>query len=108
MTQTSFLTNLILTDLTSRGHLAWRNSTMGTFDRARGRYRTAHKSAIGTADIVCCLNGGQYLEIEIKTGDDKQSSDQQRHEVKVKQSGGKYFIVKDFNDYRGLRQSGGW
>jgi hypothetical protein len=81
---------------------------MGTFDRATGRYRTAHKSAIGTADIVCCLKGGMYLEIELKLGNDKQSVEQREHETKVKQAGGRYFLLKDFNDYKALRQSKGW
>jgi hypothetical protein len=109
MTVTNLLKRLIISDLNSRGHLAWNNNTLGVYDPTKKCFRrNADRSAIGTADVICCLKGGYYLEIEAKTGDDKQSPDQQKHEAKVKQSGGKYFIVKDFNDYRALRQSKGW
>ena len=49
-----------------------------------------------------------YLEIELKLGNDKQSVEQREHETKVKQAGGRYFLLKDFNDYKALRQSKGW
>jgi hypothetical protein len=109
MTVTNLLKRLIISDLNSRGHLAWNNNTLGVYDPTKGCFRrNADRSAIGTADVICCLKGGCYLEIEIKIGKDTQSADQQRHEARGKESGGKYLIIKDFDNYRQLRQSEGW
>jgi hypothetical protein len=109
MTETNLLKRLIISDLGSRGHLAWNNNTLGVWDQERRCFRkNKDRSAIGTADVVCCLRGGLYLELEVKTGKDKQSTAQQLHERAVKQSGGKYFVVRDFDDYKRLRQQEGW
>lgn len=104
MTASNLLKRLIISDLNSRGHLAWNNNTMGVFDKERRCYRkNKDRSAIGTADIVCCLKGGRYLELEVKVGKDKQSTAQQLHERAVRQAGGLYFVVKDFDAYKTLR-----
>jgi hypothetical protein len=109
MTETNLLKRLIISDLNSRGHLAWNNNTMGVWDQERRCFRkNKDRTAIGTADIVCCLKGGRYLELEVKTGQDKQSVQQQMHEIAVKQRGGLYFVVKDFDQYKQPRQAGGW
>lgn len=109
MTQANLLKRLIISDLNSRGHLAWNNNTMGVWDPKRGLFRkNKDRSAIGTADIVCCLRGGRYLELEVKVGDDKQSGAQQVHEWAVKQTGGRSHLVKDFDTYKQLRQTEGW
>jgi hypothetical protein len=108
LTEANLLKRLIISDLNSRGHLAWNNNTLGVWDQERRCFRkNKDRSAIGTADVICCIRG-QYVELEVKTGKDKQSTAQQLHERAVKRSGGKYFMVKDFDSYKQLRQSEGW
>jgi hypothetical protein len=46
------------------------------------------------ADLICCLPGGLYCEIECKRGSGGTwSINQQKHAEKVKASGGLYYIV---------------
>jgi hypothetical protein len=109
MTASNLLKRLIISDLTSRGHVAWNNNTMGVYDKERRCFRkNKDRSAIGTADIVCCLKGGLYLELEVKIGKDTQSTAQQLHERAVKQAGGLYFVVKDYDTYKQLRDRERW
>ena len=109
MTESNLLKRLIISDLNSRGHLAWNNNTMGVWDPERHCFRkNKDRSAIGTADVVCCLKGGGYLELEVKVGKDTQSTAQQLHERAVKQTGGRYHLVSDFDRYKQLRQTEGW
>lgn len=109
MTEANLLKRLIIGELNARGHIAWNNNTMGVWDPQKRLFRkNTDRSAIGTADVICCLKGGSYLELEIKVGRDKQSTSQGIHERQVKQTGGRYFIVKNFETYVQLRQSEGW
>lgn len=100
MSVTNNTTNAIITFLNVSGHMAWRNSTVGTFDPTTKRMRTAHPTARGTADIVCCLKGGQYFEIEIKTGKDRMSPQQEKHRGDVLASGGIYIVARTYDDFR--------
>ena len=109
MTASNLLKRLIISDLGARGHLAWSNNTVGIWDPQRHIFRkNKDRSAIGTADIVCCLKGGLYLELEVKVGEDTQSTAQQLHERAVKQRGGLYFLVKDYDNYKQLRDWQRW
>jgi hypothetical protein len=109
MTKTNLLKRLVISDLKSRGHLAWGNNTMGVWDPRKKVFRkNQDRSAIGTADIVCCLKGGLYLELEVKADRDKQSAAQEWHERDVCATGGMYFVIKEFRDYQNLRSINHW
>jgi hypothetical protein len=105
MTQANLLKSLIISDLTSNGFLAWNNNTMGVFDPVKKIYRkNKDRSAIGSGDIIACINGN-YVEIEIKIGKDKQSPEQIEHQKKVEKSGGTYYVVKSMSDYNKIKSS---
>lgn len=100
MTATNATTNAIVDFLLFNGHVAWRNNTTGVFDPRTQRFRPAPVEARGTADIVCCLKGGLYLEVEVKTGNDKLSANQETHRERIDRVGGLYVIVRTFDEFR--------
>lgn len=108
MSTANDITRLVIGFLNARGHLAWRNSTMGTFDPKTKRYRTAHKSAIGSGDVVVCLKGGRYVEIEVKAGKDRLSQSQKDRQAKIIQAGGNYYVVCSAADFLELTKRNGW
>lgn len=55
-------------------------------------------STKGTADISATIQG-RSIKIEVKIGRDKQSDAQKAYQQKVEQSGGIYFIAKDFHTF---------
>jgi hypothetical protein len=52
----------------------------------------------GTADISSIIKGVSW-KIEIKIGADRQSPAQKEYQRLIESSGGKYSIVKNFNDF---------
>jgi len=52
----------------------------------------------GTADISATIKG-RSVKIEVKIGKDRQSEAQKQYQAKVEQSGGIYFIAKDFSAF---------
>lgn len=53
---------------------------------------------VGSSDIKAVINGN-FVAIEVKYGNDKQSPKQALYEDAIKRSGGLYWIVKDFEDF---------
>lgn len=96
---TNKTTGSILKYLNTAGHCAFRNNTTGMFDPSKGIYRRGPKSAIGTGDILCCLKGGQWLEIEVKTGRDTLSEAQIDRHDKIRDIGGIVLVVSSFDDF---------
>lgn len=52
----------------------------------------------GTADISATING-KSVKIEVKIGRDIQSEHQKQYQRSIEQSGGLYFIAKDFQHF---------
>lgn len=52
----------------------------------------------GTADISATIKG-RAVKIEVKIGKDRQSEAQRAYQAKVEQSGGIYYIAKDFTTF---------
>lgn len=52
----------------------------------------------GTADISATIKG-RSVKIEVKIGKDRQSEAQVAYQKKIEQSGGIYFIAKDFDTF---------
>ena len=106
MSTTNATTKAIIDFLNFRGHWAWRVNTQGVFDPRTKRFRKIPKESRGIGDVVCCLRpGGVHLEVEVKTGKDRQSVDQINHQNKVERSGGIYLIAHDFDHFFPLYQS---
>ena len=78
-----------------------RNSTVGTWDPVRKKYRTCHPSAIGSGDVLACI-GGKWLEIDIKTGRDRMSPGQVQRKPIVERAGGMYWVVGTVDEFLGL------
>lgn len=95
--QSTILTNRIINDLIAHGHWAWRNHTTGI----RGRSVAKHSRGIGDILAIIC---GVHCEFEIKIGTDEQSQDQIRHMGEVLRCGGKYFVIKTFEEYLKIRK----
>jgi hypothetical protein len=99
MTQTNTTTASIIVYLIANGHVAHRQNTTGVFDPTTKRFRRIAASSKGVGDIVCCIRGGLFLEIEIKTGKDRLSPEQYLRQEKLRRAGGFYLVVKSFDDF---------
>lgn len=103
MTQTNSITQAIVTALNYRGHLAHRNNTTGVYDAKLKLFRkTVNHTALGVGDVLCVLKGGYWLEIEIKSGRDKQNANQVLRQERVERAGGLYWLVRSFDEFEKL------
>lgn len=97
MSETNTLTTKILSFFFSQQIFAWRNNTVG-IPMAGGRLRPAGKT--GTSDVIVILPPyGQFLGIEIKTGHDQLSMEQEGFIENVSKMGGHTMVVTDFVDF---------
>ena len=102
MSRTNELTKMIVLFLNAKGHLAFRNNTIGVYSLKSQSFRRQPSwvNTLGSGDIICCLQGGLYLEIEIKTGSDKQNENQKLRERRLKTINGKYWLIKSFEQFK--------
>ena len=101
MTKTNETTKAIIKYLNYAGHCAFRNNTQGTYDptrKVRRRLPSWH-GARGSGDVICCLRGGGYMEVEVKTGGDALSPEQIDRHDKIRDLGGIVLVVKDLDDF---------
>lgn len=76
-TDTNALTKSVIDWLRWKGILAWRNNNGAVFDPKRGIHRKPPPGALkGVPDILGILPDGTFLGVEIKTGKDKLSPEQ--------------------------------
>ena len=99
LTQTNATTKAIVDFLNLNGHVAFRNNTVGIWDAKKRVYRRLSQDAVGVGDVLCCLKGGHYLEIEVKTGKDKLSPKQIERGERIIKSCGMYWTVGTFGDF---------
>lgn len=82
------------------GHFAERVNSMGRQIEVRGQKKFVKGSSeCGSADIHCvCAPDGKSLMIEIKNENtnDVQSDEQKEYAAKIRNAGGKYIIVRNF------------
>lgn len=76
---------------------AWRVNNGAIFDPKIQTHRTTN-TVRGIADISACVRG-QMWQIEIKVGKDRQSEDQKRFAERVEKAGGRYFLVRSFDEF---------
>jgi len=101
------ITRYVMAYLSLRGHEPMRNNTSGVYDPYARRFRTGPRSARGSGDILCCMNG-KWLEIEVKAKRDKQSEQQLDRERRIKAAGGMYFVVHSRDEFDRLAKEHGW
>ena len=96
--ETNATTQQILRFLFEQRVFAWRQNSLGIFDRSSGSYRASGKS--GVADILACVPPrGRLLAIEIKTGKDRLRPEQQGFLASIKATGGFCMVVHSFEDF---------
>ncbi len=106
------LTKCIIDWIELNGYQAERISSSGRYIDNRESYTDSEgfrrtigsgkwipgSSTKGTADISATIKG-RSVKIEVKIGKDRQSEAQKAYKQKVEQSGGIYFIAKDFSTF---------
>lgn len=106
------LTNAILAFFTLKGIKAWRQASEGRYIKeqsvinaigqkvvtAKGKFIPRGKASKGIGDVVAVVNG-LFTCWEVKIGKDRQSEDQKKFEKEITASGGKYFLVKTWDDF---------
>lgn len=97
MKTTDATTKNIIDYLNFHGHEAHRNHTTGVAGRKLA------KRSCGVGDILCCAKG-KWLEIEVKTGQDKPRPDQLARQARILKAGGEYYFVETFDDFLILAQ----
>jgi len=91
------LTKAIVAWLKLNHFFAARINTTGLFDPRLGKYRPSGARK-GMADLTAIVNG-KHISIEIKIGHDKLRPDQLRVRDEVEAAGGRYLIVRGFDDF---------
>ena len=97
MSASNELTQKILAFLYENQAFAFRNNSLGIFDRSKGIFRTAPKK--GISDILIC-HKSYFIACEIKIGKDKLSSEQIGFLKNIEHYGGVSMVVKDFEDFK--------
>lgn len=104
------LTKAIIRWIELHGGQAERINTQGNFIKGKtvgvGMYGVKHLqgkyvpsgSTKGSADISATIKGKTW-KIEIKIGRDKQSDSQKKYQADIEAAGGKYSIVRSFDDF---------
>ena len=92
--------NLILEYLGYRNIFAWKNNTMGVYDKNRGTYRkNMNKYAInGVADILGVLPDGKFLAIEVKTPKGRVSPAQINFINRINKEGGVALVARGLKE----------
>lgn len=95
--QTAETIKQILGFLYSQGIYAWRQNTQG-IPLPNGTFRAAAKK--GIADILGVIPGGLFLAIEVKTGRDRLSLEQEGFLENIRNNDGVTFVVSDYEDFK--------
>ena len=85
----------ILDYLKLKGYMAWKNSTVGIFNKKSGGYIPSQ--SVGAPDIFM-LTKGVFWGIEVKTPTGKLSDNQKHFGGNIKANGGKYLVAYSVDD----------
>lgn len=96
LSQANNLTKQIISHFHQIGGFAWRNNTVGIFDRSKGIYRTSAKK--GVSDILALLRG-RFYAIEVKIGRDRLSPEQDGFLQTIQHHQGNAFVVHSFIEF---------
>lgn len=77
----------------------WETNSVGhRIQTAKGIFIPRDKNAKGAGDILAICSG-KFLSIEVKIGKDRQSDIQSEFQSDIEDSGGKYFIVRNWDSF---------
>lgn len=97
---TNDLTNAIILFLSHNGFKVWRNNTVGVFDPQKQVFRKNKNTLKGVPDIIGFRKiDGKFIGVEIKTGSDKLSIEQNEFLTDLKKSGGIAIVAKTIDDF---------
>ena len=97
----SDITGAILTFLTHHGYTVWRQSTTGTYDAAKARWRINSQGRRGVPDIIGFRNAdGVFIGVEVKAGLDQLRDDQCTFLNKLKAAQGLVFVAYSFAQFQ--------
>jgi hypothetical protein len=100
MTRTNETTKAILTYLNHKGYKAWRNNNNAVYSVKQQSFRKNPTALKGVSDILGFNKStGLIIAIEIKTGKDKASPEQELFINDVNASGGIGLFVKTFDEF---------
>jgi hypothetical protein len=95
----AILQRAIIDYLNYRKDLYWFRSAAGQVKMESGRvFRTGRP---GVPDISVVFKG-QYFGLEVKTDTGRQSDVQKRAQQDIEAAGGKYYIVRDMDELKGI------
>ena len=99
MTQTNSTTKSIITYLNLNGFVVWRNNNGSVYSKKRGCFLKNPNHKLGIGDIIGFRKSdGKYIEVEVKTGNDKLSQDQINHINELKAGNCISIVAKTFYD----------
>lgn len=94
--QTAETIRCILKFLTSNGVYAWRQNVTG-IPLPSGGFRPGGKR--GVSDILAILPSGRFMAVEVKTGKDRISPEQEGFQTNIRNNNGLVFIVSSCEDF---------
>ena len=86
-----------LLELTTYGHMCWKNST-GAIKSASGHFQ--RYGLKGSADIIGLTSQGQFLAVEIKTGKAVQNKAQKGFQKAIESRNGIYKIIRTYEELK--------
>lgn len=106
------LTKAVLAYFKYRNIKAWRQSSEGRYIQPehvhnvighritvkKGRFIPRSKESKGIGDIAAVIQG-QFTSWEVKVGKDRQRDEQKKFQAEIEASGGKYFLIKTWDDF---------
>ena len=100
MKNTNALTQAIVGYLNLNGFIAWRQNTVGVFDRKKNTFRKNPNQKTGIPDIIGYRKSDAvFIGIEIKTGSDTLSNVQLIFLQTLKQAGGIALVVSSLDEF---------
>ena len=94
------LTGQIIRFIQRHGGQAERIAVTGLLRKFGNGYKwTRTNMTVGTADISATIQGCS-VKIEVKIGTDRQSDEQKRYQKQVEDTGGIYYIARDFKTFQ--------
>lgn len=101
MTATNSTTKAIITLLNLHGYKAWRNNNGAVYSVKQKVFRKNPTALKGVSDIIGFnKRTGVFIAVEVKTGRDSASSEQELFISDVKASGGISMFVKNIDDFQ--------
>ncbi len=96
MSEANELTNKIIHQFYIDGAYAWRQSSVGVYDKKMGQFRAAPKK--GVSDILAVYRG-TLIAIEVKVGSDRMSDEQIGFQENIKHAKGEVYVAKNFEGF---------